>query len=120
MKEVKAYVKLAVLEDVVSGLNLAGFCCMSIIDVSGLGNFMDPEHWKYSLEFVEKMSKVAKIELVCPDKDAAKVVEIIRTRGCTHQAGDGIVFVIPVERAVKIRTGEEGDHVLQTRTRTGR
>lgn len=117
MKEVKAYVKIAALEEVVAGLNQAGFCCMSIIDVSGLGNFMDPEHWKYSVEFVEKMSKVAKIELVCPDNDAEKVVEIIVTRGCTHQPGDGIVFVSSIERAVKIRTGEEGDRVLQTRSR---
>jgi nitrogen regulatory protein PII len=118
MKEVKAYVKIASLEDVVSGLHQAGFCCMSIIDVSGLGNYMDPERWKYSMEFVEKMSKVAKIELVCPDKDTSRVVEIIRTRGCTHSPGDGIIFVSPVDRAVKIRTGEEGDQMLQTRSRS--
>jgi nitrogen regulatory protein P-II 1 len=114
MKEIKAYVKLSELERVVSGLKQAGFCCMSIIDVAGLGNYRDPENWKYSMEFVEKMSKVAKIELVCPDRDAEKAVEAIRINGCTHQAGDGIVFVYPVERAVKIRSGDEGERILQT------
>ncbi len=87
---------------------------MSIIDVSGLGSFMDPQNWKYSMEFVEKMSKVAKIELVCSDRDAEKAVETIKINGCSHEAGDGIVFVHPVERAVKIRSGEEGEKILQT------
>jgi nitrogen regulatory protein P-II 1 len=113
MKEIKAYVKTAALEDVVTALKGAGFSSMTIIDVSGLGNLIDPEQWKYSMEFVEKMSKIAKIELACRDEDAAKGVEIIKTRGCTHQTGDGIIFVLPIERAVKIRTGEEGERILQ-------
>ena len=116
MKEIKAYVKLSRLEDVVSGLKDSGFCCMTIIDVSGLGNYRNPEDWKYSIEFVEKTSKLAKIELACPDGQAGKAVDVIKTRGCTHSAGDGIIFVYPLDRAVKIRTGEEGDRVLQTRS----
>jgi nitrogen regulatory protein P-II 1 len=114
MKEIKAYVKITALEEVVSALKHAGFCCMSIIDISGLGNLIDPEQWKYSMEFVQKMSKVAKLELACKDEDANEVVEIIKKHGCTHQPGDGIIFVYTVERAVKIRTGEEGENILQT------
>jgi nitrogen regulatory protein P-II 1 len=113
MKEIKAFVKTSALEDVVTGLKDAGFSSMTIIDVSGLGALIDPEKWKYSMEFVEKMSRVAKIELVCRDEDAGKVVDIIKTRGRTHQTGDGIIFVLPIERAVKIRTGEEGEKILQ-------
>lgn len=114
MKEIKAYVKISVVEDVVAALKEAGFRCMSIIDVSGLGNLRDPEQSKYSMEFVQKMSKLAKIELACKDDVVDKAVDIIKKRGCTHQAGDGIIFVYPVERAVKIKTGEEGENVLQT------
>ena len=113
MKEIKAYIKISSVENVVAGLKNAGFCCMSIIDVSGLGNLMDPAQCKYSFEFVQKMSKVAKLELVCKDENAAEVVKIIRENGCTHQRGDGIIFVLPVERAVKVRTGEEGAAILQ-------
>ncbi len=114
MKEIKAYVRIAVLGDVVQALRGGGFRCMTIIDVSGLGNLVDPNEWKYSMEFVQKMSKLAKIELACRDEDAAKVVDIIRRYGCTHQSGDGIIFVYNVERAVKIKTGEEGEYILQT------
>ena len=64
-------------------------------------------------DFVNRYSKMAKIELVCADKDVDQVVNIIQKSGCTHQQGDGILFVTPVERAVKIRTGDEGEHVLQ-------
>ncbi len=113
MKEIKAYVKTSVLENVVAGLKESGCSCMTIVDVSGLGNFMDPEQWKYSMEVVEKTSKVAKIELACRDDQADQLVEMIKQRGCTHQPGDGIIFVSELQRAVKIRTGEEGDNILQ-------
>jgi nitrogen regulatory protein P-II 1 len=113
MKEVKAYVRVTLLEEVVSALRQAGLCCMSIIDVSGLGNLMDPEEAKYSLEFVQKMSKVAKIELACRDEEAETVIEVIRRHGRTGQPGDGIILVYPLEKAVKIRTGEEGKEILQ-------
>ena len=114
MKEIKAYVKIKAIENVVWELKNAGLNCMTIIDVSGLGDLLiDPEHCKYSWEFVSKMSKVVRIELVCKDEDVENAVNIIRQCGCTYEAGDGIIFVLPVERAVKVRTGEEGDQILQ-------
>jgi len=113
MKEIKAYVKISVLQDVVAELKRAGFCCMTIIDVAGLGELIDKKDWKYSLEFVEKTSKVAKLELVCSENDADKVVNIIKRYGRTNQSGDGIIYVSPVVRVVKIRTGEEGQEILQ-------
>ena len=116
MKEVKAYVRLTSLEEVVAALRQAGYCCMSIIDVSGLGNLMDPEQATYSLEFVQKMSKVAKIELACKDDDAERVVEVIKKHGRSGMAGDGIIFVHPIEKAIKIRTGDTGEGVLQTQS----
>jgi len=113
MKEIKAYVRVAALNEVVRALEREGFRSMTIIDVSALGGLADPKESTYSLEFVEKYSKMAKIEFVCKDNDAEKAVAIIAKRGCTHQHGDGIVFVSDIERAVKIRTGEEGEDVLQ-------
>ena len=113
MKEIKAYVRVTIVQEVVNALEQAGFCCMTIIDVSALGNLADATKSKYSMEFVEKYSKMARIELVCKDGDADQVVQTIQQSGCTHQHGDGIIFVLPVDRAVKIRTNEEGDYVLQ-------
>jgi len=56
---------------------------------------------------------VAQIELVCPAHRADDAVRAIRENACTDQPGDGIIVVVPVERAVKIRTGEEGPAILQ-------
>ncbi len=112
MKEVKAYVRIRIIEKVVTALEDAGFCCMTVIDVSTLGHLADSKDAKYSIEFVKKYSKMAKIELVCKNENVDAVVSIIQENGCTYQPGDGIVFVAPVERAVKIRTGEEGKEIL--------
>lgn len=113
MKEIKAYVRVSIANQVVQGLEGAGFGSMTIIDVSALGRLADPTHSKYSMEYIDKYSRMAKIELVCSSEDALRVVDVIRACGCTHQPGDGIIFVSPVERAVKIRTGDEGHEVLQ-------
>ncbi|MFQ5707859.1 MAG: P-II family nitrogen regulator [bacterium] len=113
MKEIKAYVRVRIVEKVVRALEEAGFCCMTVIDVSALGHLADSKEAKYSIEFVGQYSKMAKIEMVCREEQVAKAIEVISGTGCTHQPGDGIIFVAPVERAVKIRTGEEGAHILQ-------
>jgi len=113
VKEIKAYVRVRILERVVSALEEAGFCCMTIIDVSALGYLADKKESKYSIKFVEKYSKMAKIEMVCRDDQVDKAINVIKEHGCTHQSGDGIIFVAEVDRAVKIRTGAEGESILQ-------
>ncbi len=113
-KEIKAYVRVNEVQIIVSTLEGAGFCCITIIDVSGLGNLADPYGAKYSMEFIEKYSKMARIELMCRNENEDTIVHIIQRKGCTHQSGDGIIFVLPVDRAMKIKTAEEGDQILQT------
>ncbi len=113
MKEIKAYVRAERVDNVVRKLEQEGFCCMTIVNVSGLGGFADPKKAKYSFEYVEKYSKVVKIELVCNDKQVDQAINAFIEGGRTHKSGDGIVLVSPVERAVKIRTGEEGAEILQ-------
>ena len=53
-----------------------------------------------------------KIEIVVEDKDKGLVVETILKHARTGEVGDGKIFVLPVEEAIRIRTGEEGDDVL--------
>jgi len=114
MKEIKAFIRTSVVEEVIHALKTAGFRCMSIITVSGIGMpLADAEKSTYSIEFLEKYSQMAKIELVCSDADEDRIVEIIKNKGRTHQPGDGIIFVSDISRAIKIRTGEEGEEILQ-------
>lgn len=113
MKEIKAYIRRSHIQDVVDALESAGFNCMSVFDVPGLGLLADPEKFKYSTEFVKPYSTVVKIELACKSEDVDRAVEIIMATARTQHAGDGIILVSPVDRAVKIRTGDEGKHILQ-------
>jgi nitrogen regulatory protein P-II 1 len=112
MKEIKAFVRRSHIQEVVDALENAGFNCMSVLDVPGLGLLSDPKKFKYSSEFI-KYSTVVKIELACKNEDVDRAVEIIKTTARTQHAGDGIILVSPVDRAIKIRTGEEGKHILQ-------
>ena len=54
-----------------------------------------------------------KLEIVVDDRDVGVITETILKHGRTGQVGDGKIFVIPVEEAVRIRTGEDGETVLQ-------
>ena len=54
-----------------------------------------------------------KLEIVVEDKDKSVVVETILKHARTGDVGDGKIFVLPVEEAIRIRTGEEGEEVLQ-------
>ena len=58
-----------------------------------------------------------KLEVVVEDKDKALVVETILKHARTGEVGDGKIFVLPVEEAIRIRTGEGGEPVLQTHGR---
>ena len=57
MKEIKAYVRIDIVQEVVGALERAGFSSMTIFDVSALGNLADAAKSKYSMEFIEKYSK---------------------------------------------------------------
>ncbi len=57
-----------------------------------------------------------KLEVVVEDKDKGLVVETILKHARTGNVGDGKIFVLPVEEAIRIRTGEEGEEVLQAHT----
>lgn len=114
MKEINAYIRESRVDNVVRTLEEKGFCCMTIVNVSGLGHYSDPKTAKYSLEYVEKYSKVVKIELVCTDGQVDTAVDAIIKAGRTHKSGDGVIFISPIEQAIKIRTGVEGEAILQT------
>ena len=108
MKEVKAYVRCQKVESLIDALEAAGIHGMTVIDVMGLGTLADPVSAKYSIRCVERYSEVAKLEVVCSDGDVHRVVELVRSTSYTGMPGDGIVFVSPVEMAIKIRTGAIG------------
>jgi len=112
MKELKAYIRVSRIGEVIRALKEAGAANMSIIHVQAVGGEIDPKDFKLSLELVSEYAEVVKLELVCSDTDAPKYVEAIRKSAHTGRPGDCIIFVTRVEDAVKIRTGDNGERAL--------
>lgn len=113
MKEIKAYIRCAKAEEVVHALEDAGVPGFTIISVTGFKGASAPEKEQWSIEYAEKCAAVAKLELVCNDGEADGFVGIIKEKAYTGHSGDGMIFVTEVDRAVKIRTGDEGEAALK-------
>ena len=113
MDEVKAFIRNRKAEEVVDALEAEGFCCMTLINVMGLGRISDPEEARLSVRIAERFSDIAKLVVVCRDEHTQQVVNIICEYARSGQPGDGIVYVTPVRQTIHIRTGETGGDFLQ-------
>ncbi len=112
MKEIKAFIRSDKAEQVLEALEQLGISDITLIDVMGVGALADPHNAKYSVKCVEKYSRISKLEVVCSDQQVSQILDVIRKTAYTGLKGDGIIFVTPVETAVKIRTGATGDAAL--------
>ena len=116
MKMITAYIRHEAFEPIRTELLERGFPSLSIGEVKGSGRQKGVvEHYRGSTLTVNVRPKL-KLEVVVDDKDKSVVVETILKHARTGEVGDGKVFVSPVEEAIRIRTGEEGDEVLQAHT----
>jgi nitrogen regulatory protein PII len=113
VKKIEAYIRHEAFEPIRTELLEKGFPSLSITEVKGSGRQKGiVEHYRGSTLTVNVRPKL-KVEVVVEDKDKSLVVETILKHARTGAVGDGKIFVIPVEEAIRIRTGEEGDIVLQ-------
>jgi nitrogen regulatory protein PII len=113
MKMIVAYVRHEAFEPIRQDLLGAGFPSLSISEVKGSGRQKGiTEHYRGS-EIAIHLRPKLKIECVVDDADAALVTDTILRHARTGNVGDGKIFVLPVEEAVRIRTGETGEQVLQ-------
>ena len=112
MKKIEAIIKPFKLDDVKEALREAGVQGMTATEVKGFGRQKGhTEHYRgaeYTVDFVPKV----KIEVVVADALAARVAEVIQKSAQTGKIGDGKIFVLPVDEAIRIRTGEKGDEAL--------
>jgi nitrogen regulatory protein P-II 1 len=109
MKKLIAYIRHDKADLVIQKLEEAGVKGMTILDSNALAEWADKEAFSYSIEYVQKYSRVVKIELICNDGESDRLVEAISTHAHTGKSGDGWVFVSSVEKAVRIKTGEVND-----------
>ena len=106
MKEIKAYIRRDKADIVIRKLESAGVKGMTVIDVYALSEWVDKESFSYSIEMIDKYSKVMNLEIVCEDKDAENLMAVIANYGRTGNTGDGMIFLSGIEKSVKIKTGE--------------
>jgi nitrogen regulatory protein PII len=113
MKKIEAFIRHEAFEPIRAELLERGFPSISVGEVKGSGRQKGVvETYRGSSMTVNVRPKL-KIEVVVEEKDKPIVVETILNHARTGDVGDGKIFVLPVEEAIRIRTGEDGEEVLQ-------
>jgi nitrogen regulatory protein P-II 2 len=106
MKLVTAIIKPFKLEDVRDALTALGISGMTVTEVKGYGRQRGHTEIYRGAEYTIAFLPKVKIEIAVAAEDADKVVEAIKTAAKTGQIGDGKIFVLDLEHAIRIRTGE--------------
>lgn len=107
MKKIEAIIKPFKLDDVKDALNGIGITGMTIVEVKGYGRQKGHTEIYRGAEYVVDFIPKIKIEIVVPADQVDEVVDTVRTAANTGKIGDGKIFVLPIERVVRVRTGEE-------------
>ena len=112
MKKIEAIFRPEKLEAVRTALAEIGVMGMTVAEVSGRGRQMGITlQWRAGEYRVELLPKV-KIEVVVLDEDVGRAVNAIVRKAKTGDRGDGKIFVLPVDNAIRIRTGDQGEDAI--------
>lgn len=112
MKELKAYIRIEHIDRVTHALRRPGIKDISVIHVQTMGASIDPTEAKISIELANRYTNMTKLEIVCLESSVDNIISIIQQEAHTGRSGDGIIYVSPVDMAVKIRTGERDRDAL--------
>ena len=108
MKKIEAIIRQEKLDAVKEALEELGVVSMTVTEVSGRGRQRGISlQWRAGEYRIDLLPKV-KLEIVLFDQDVNKTVVAILDSARTGEPGDGKVFVLPVEDAIRVRTGEMG------------
>lgn len=112
MKKIEAIIKPFKLDEVKDAIIELGINGMTIAEVKGFGRQKGHKEIYRGAEYVVDFVPVIKVEVVVPSDMVSRVVEAIREKAYTGKLGDGKIFVLPVDKAIRIRTGEEDEHAI--------
>ena len=112
MKLIKAIIKPFKLDDVREALSEIGVTGITVSEVKGFGRQKGHTELYRGAEYVVDFLPKVKIETVVDDGAVDNVIEAIRSAANTGKIGDGKIFVLNVEQAIRIRTGESGSEAL--------
>ncbi len=112
MKLIKAIIKPFKLDDVREALSDIGVTGITVSEVKGFGRQKGHTELYRGAEYVVDFLPKVKVETVVDDDAVEKVIEAVSAAASTGKIGDGKIFVLNVEQAVRIRTGESGSEAL--------
>jgi nitrogen regulatory protein PII len=113
MRLVTAYIRHEAFEPIRTELLELGFPSLSISEVKGSGRQKGITERYRGAELTNYLRPKVKVECAVASKDVQTIVDTILKHGRTGAVGDGKVFVLPIEEAYRIRTGEAGEETLQ-------
>ena len=108
MKKIEAIIKPFKLDDVKEALGAIGVEGLTVTEVKGFGRQKGHTELYRGAEYVVDFLPKIKLEIVIEDDQAQPVIDAIIGAANTGKIGDGKIFVLPLEEAVRIRTGERG------------
>lgn len=115
MKKIEAIIRPEKLEDVKSALEARGILTMTVTQVSGRGRQKGIAlQWRageYRVEFLPKI----KLEIVLSDDECKTAVDVICKSARTGKVGDGMIFVLPVDSAIRVRTIDISETLVKTK-----
>ena len=112
MKKIEAIIKPFKLDELKSALHDLGINGMTVVEVKGFGRQKGHTEIYRGAEYIVDFIPKIKVETIVADDMVDKVVDIIVTTVRTGKIGDGKIFVLPVEKVCRIRTGETDNDAL--------
>ncbi len=112
MKMIEAIIREEKLEEVKSALEKIGITGLNVAEVKGRGQQKGVKlQWRATSYTVDMLPKL-KLNVVVKDKNLKSAVKAIRESAYTGNFGDGMIFVMPIEEVIRVRTGEQGEEAL--------
>tara|TARA_B100001250_G_scaffold400758_1_gene411703 strand:- start:104 stop:442 length:339 start_codon:yes stop_codon:yes gene_type:complete len=112
MKKIEAIIKPFKLEEVKESLGEAGIQGLTVSEVKGFGRQKGHTELYRGAEYIVDFLPKVKIEIVVADSEVNKAVDAIQNSAHTGRIGDGKIFVMNLDSAIRIRTGESGEQAI--------
>lgn len=118
MKEIRAYIRRYDIDEVIEHLRAAGAPGISVIEIHPVGYGYEPSGFEpRAARLVQQYRYLAvvKLEIICTDDQAERLVRVIQAQCHTGESGDGMIFVSNITDAIRISDGARGDAALERR-----
>ncbi len=112
MKKIEAIIKPFKLDEVKEALHEVGLQGITVLEAKGFGRQKGHTELYRGAEYVVDFLPKVKIELFVKDDMLERAVEAIQQAAHTGRIGDGKIFIVPVENAIRVRTGETGSEAI--------